>query len=44
MGGTWEEDSRARGQRYTYGEFILMYDKSNQYCKAMINQLNINNC
>ena len=38
------DHSRARGHRYTYGQFMWMYDKSNQYCKAMINQLKRNNC
>ena len=27
---------------YTYGDFMLMYDKSNQYYKVIILQLKIN--
>ena len=42
MDGMWEGDSRARGHTYIYGSFVWMYDKSNRYCKAVINQLEIN--
>ena len=44
MDGMWEGVSRARGHKYIYGSFAWMYDKSNRYCKAVINQLEINNC
>ena len=43
MDGMWEGVSRARGHEYVYGSFAWMYDKSNRYCKAVINQLEINN-
>ena len=44
MDGMWEGVSRARGHEYVYGSFAWMYDKSNRYCKAVINELEINNC
>ena len=44
MDGMWEGVSRARGHKYVYGSFAWMYDKSNRYCKAVINELEINNC
>ena len=37
-----EGDSRGRGRVYTYGWFMLMYDKPSQHCKAIIPQLKIN--
>ena len=43
MDGMWEGVSRARGHKYVYGSFAWMYDKSNRYCKAVINELEINN-
>ena len=40
MGGRFQ----SWGHTYIYGSFVWMYDKSNQYCKAVINELEINNC
>ena len=39
MGGRFQ----SWGHTYIYGSFVWMYDKSNRYCKAAINQLEINN-
>ena len=40
MGGRFQ----SWGHTYIYGSFVWMYDKSNRYCKSVINQLEINNC
>ena len=43
---TWRGgDGRDVGRRFQKeGTFMWMYDKLNWYCKALINQLEINNC
>ena len=41
-GGRWEGCSGGRGRVYTYGGFMLRYDRKQQNCKAIILQLNIN--
>ena len=45
-GDAWDVGGRFQswGHTYIYGSFMWMYDKSNRYCKAVINQLEINNC
>ena len=45
-GDAWDVGGRFQswGHTYIYGSFVWMYDKSNRYCKAVINQLEINNC
>ena len=41
-GGRWDRGSGGRGHMYTYGRFILIYDRTQltQYCKATILKLN----
>ena len=39
-GGRWEGASRRRGDMYTYGWFLLRFDrKTTKFCKAIILQL-----